>query len=93
MNTYCVKCRKDAENLNPKMVRTKNGRLLMQSKCTVCGIKKSRFVQKQEAMNEIVNKFLLTDDKFMPEVHKCILDLLIKLVVHLPKTKKELKSL
>ena len=30
------------------MVRTKNGRLFMQSKCSVCGIKKSRFVKEQE---------------------------------------------
>ena len=65
----------------------------MQSKCPACGIKKSRFVKKQEAksllsnlgiktlskipllnvlsvkMNEIVNKFLLVGDKFMPEMH------------------------
>ena len=31
------------------MVRTKNSRLIMQSKCPVCGIKKSRFVKEQEA--------------------------------------------
>ena len=48
MTTYCVKCRKDAENIDPKMVRTKNNRLVMQSKCSVCGIKKSRFVKEQE---------------------------------------------
>ena len=45
MNTYCVKCRKDAENIDPKTVRTKNNRLVMQSKCSVCGIKKSRFIE------------------------------------------------
>ena len=44
-----MKCRKDAENIDPKMVRTKNNRLVMQSKCSVCGIKKSRFVKEQEA--------------------------------------------
>ena len=49
MNTYCVKCRKDTENIDPKIVRTKNNRLVMQSKCSVCGIKKSRFVKEQEA--------------------------------------------
>ena len=45
MNTYCVKCRKDTENIDPKIVRTKNNRLVMQSKCSICGIKKSRFVK------------------------------------------------
>ena len=49
MKTYCVKCRKDAENIDLKMVRTKYGRLLLQSKCTACSIKKSRFVKEQEA--------------------------------------------
>ena len=49
MNTYCVKCRKDTENIDPKIVRTKNNRLLMQSKCSFCGIKKSRFLKEQEA--------------------------------------------
>ena len=47
MKTYCVKCRKDTENIDPKMVRTKNNRLIMQSKCSVCRIKKSRFVKEQ----------------------------------------------
>ena len=49
MKTYCVKHRKDTGNIEPKMVRTKNNRLVMQSKCTVCGIKKPRFVKEQEA--------------------------------------------
>ena len=47
MKTYCVTCRKDTENIDPKMVKTKNGRLLMQSKCTVCGIKKLRLMKEQ----------------------------------------------
>ena len=49
MKTYCVKCRKNTENLNSKIFKTKNGRLIMQLKCADCGIKKSRFVKEQEA--------------------------------------------
>ena len=49
MKTYCIKCRKDTENIDPKIVRTKSNRLVMQSKCYVCGIKKSRFLKEQEA--------------------------------------------
>ena len=49
MKTYSVKCRKNTENIDPKMVRTKNNKLIMQSKYPVCGIKKSRFVKEQEA--------------------------------------------
>ena len=55
IKTYCVKCTKDTENINPKMVRTKNDRLIMQSKCSVCGIKKSRFVKEQEAKGLLSN--------------------------------------
>ena len=44
-----MKCKKDTENIDPKMVRTKNNRLVMQSKCSVCGTKRSRFVEEQEA--------------------------------------------
>ena len=46
MNTYCVKCRKDTENIDPKMVRTKNNRLIMQSKCSVCRIKKDKICER-----------------------------------------------
>ena len=31
------------------MVRTKNNRLIIQSKCSFCRIKKARFVKEQEA--------------------------------------------
>ena len=55
MNTYCVKGRKDTENIDPRMVRTKNNRLFMQSKCLVWGIKKSRFVKQQEAKGLLIN--------------------------------------
>ena len=44
-----MKCRKDTENIDPKMVTTKNNKLVMQSKCSVCKIKKSRFIKEQKA--------------------------------------------
>ena len=49
MKTYCVKCRKNTENLNSKIFKTKNSRLTLQSKCAECGFKKSRFGKVQEA--------------------------------------------
>ena len=55
MKTYCVKCRKNTENLDSKIFQTKNNRLIMQSKCPVCGIKKSRFVKEQEAKGLLSN--------------------------------------
>ena len=55
MQNYYMKCRKDTENIDPKIVKTKNNRLVMQSKCSVCRIKKSRFVKEQEAKSLLSN--------------------------------------
>ena len=55
MKTYYLKCRKDTENIDSKIVRTKNNRLVMLSKCSICGIKKSRFVNEQEAKSLLSN--------------------------------------
>ena len=55
MLTYCVKCRKNTENLDSKIFKTKNYRLTMQSKCANCGIKKSRFMKEQETKGLLSN--------------------------------------
>ena len=55
MNTYCLKCKTNTDNIDPKMFKTKKNRLLMQSKCSVCGTKKSRFVKEQDAKG-LLNK-------------------------------------
>ena len=55
MKTYCVKCRKNTENLNSKIFKSKNGRLIIQTKCPVCGIKKTRFVKEQEVKGLLSN--------------------------------------
>ena len=55
MKTYCVKCRKDTENIYTKMVGTKNKSLIMQEKCPVCRIKKSRIVKEQEVKGLLSN--------------------------------------
>ena len=55
MKTYCLKCKKDTENLDSKIFRTKNNRLIMQSKCNDCRIKKLRFVKEQEAKGLLSN--------------------------------------
>ena len=55
MKTYCVKCRRYTENIDPKMIRTKNNRLILKSKCLVCKIKKSRFVKEPEAKGLLSN--------------------------------------
>ena len=55
MRTYCVKCRRDTENIDSKVFRTKNNRLIMQAKYPVCRIKKSRFVKEQEPKGLLSN--------------------------------------
>ena len=55
MKTYCLKCKKDAENTDSKIVKTKSNRILMQSKCSDCKNKKSRFVKEQEAKGLLSN--------------------------------------
>ena len=55
MKTYCVNCRKDTENIDPRIVSTKNNRLVMQSRCSVCRIRKSRFIKEQEAKGVLSN--------------------------------------
>ena len=67
MLTYCVKCRKITENLISKIFKTKNDRLIMQSKWPVCEIKKSRFVKEQETKVLLSNlgiKTLLSQIQF-----------------------------
>ena len=55
MRAYSVRCRKDTDNIDPTIFRTKNNRLLMQSKCSVCKNKKSRFVKQQDTKGLLNN--------------------------------------
>ena len=41
--------KKNTDNINSKMVKTKNGKLMLSSQCSVCENKKSRFAKEQEA--------------------------------------------
>ena len=45
MKTYCLVCKKNTDNINSKIMKTKNGRFVLSSKCAVCGIKKSKFMK------------------------------------------------
>ena len=48
MLLYCLKCRKNTESKNPKVAKTKNQRIMLLSKCVMCGGKKSKFIKQQE---------------------------------------------
>ena len=45
MISYCLKCRKDPEHINPKVSSTSNGKAIILLKCAMCGSNKSRFLK------------------------------------------------
>ena len=55
MKSYCLKCRKNPKNINPKVSKTNNGRTMVLSKCAICGSKKSKFIKNQEAKGLLSN--------------------------------------
>ena len=55
MKSYCLKCRKNTENINPIVSKTSNGRTMILSKCAIWGSKKSRFFKNQEAKGLLSN--------------------------------------
>ena len=55
MKSYCLKCRKDTENINPKVSKTSNNRIMVLSKCAIYRSKKSRFIKNQEVKGLLSN--------------------------------------
>ena len=55
MKSYCLKCRKNTENINPKVSKTSNGRTMALSKCATWYSKKLRFIKNQEAKGLLSN--------------------------------------
>ena len=42
--TYCLSCKKDTRNIDPRIVKTKNNKRVMSSKRSICNNKKSKFI-------------------------------------------------
>ena len=55
MLPYCLKFGTNTESKNPKIVKTKNGIIMLLSKCAVCDSEKSKFIEDQEA-RELLSK-------------------------------------
>ena len=49
MSSYCLKCKKYTENINPRISKTSNAKTMLLSKCAICGSKKSKYIKMQEA--------------------------------------------
>ena len=55
MQSHCLKCKKHTKNINPQVSSTSNGKVMILSKCAICGSKKSRFIKNQEAKGLLSN--------------------------------------
>ena len=55
MESYCLKCKKYTKNINPQVSSTSNGKLMIISKCAICGSRKSKFIKKQDAKGLLSN--------------------------------------
>ena len=53
MNTYCLSCKKDTRNIDPKVIKTKNHRKMIISRCSICNNKKSTFTADPSALARI----------------------------------------
>ena len=55
MLSYCLKCKKNIESINPKVLKTTNGKTMILSTCAICGSKKSKFIKEQQAKGVLSN--------------------------------------
>ena len=55
MKSYCLKCRKDTKNINPKVSKISSNRIMVLSKCAICGSKRSRFIKNRETKGQLSN--------------------------------------
>ena len=60
MLSYCLKCKKNIESINPKVSKTTNSKTMILSKCTICSSKKSKFIKEQQAKGLLSNLGLRT---------------------------------
>ena len=60
MLSYCLKCKKNPESINPKVSKKTNGKAMILSTCAICGSKKSKFIKEQEAKGLLNNLGLRT---------------------------------
>ena len=74
MKTYCLVkkvlfSKERTDNANPKVIKTKNGRLMISSNCSICGNKKSRFIEEQKAKGIISSLGIRTPLSNIPRLN------------------------
>ena len=63
---YCLVCRDYTKNNNPKIVRNRQNRLMIQPNCENCGNKKYRFIKELQAMGVLSNLGIKTSLSKVP---------------------------
>ena len=53
--TCCLVCKDYTKSINPKIVRNRQNRYIIQSNCAIYGSKKSRFIKEQKALGTLSN--------------------------------------
>ena len=66
MKSYCLKCRKNTENISPRVSKTSNGRTMVLSKYAICVSKKSKIVKNQKAKGLLSNLSVRTPLSKLP---------------------------
>ena len=66
--SYCLKCRKNTESINPKVSETSNGKTIILSKCALCDSKKSKFIKEQQAKGLLSNLGIKTPLNKIPSL-------------------------
>ena len=60
MLSYCLKCKKNTEIMNPKVSKTTNGKTMILSTYAICNSKKSKFIKEQQTKGLLSNLGLKT---------------------------------
>ena len=79
MESYCLKCKKNTENIDPEVWSTINGKAMILSKCAICGSKKSRFIKNQEAKRLLSNLGIKTPLSKVPILGNILFQIGIKM--------------
>ena len=66
MSSYCQKCRKNTQSIDPIVSETSNGRTMILSRCALCGNKTSKFIKEQEAKGLLSNLGIRTSLSKVP---------------------------
>ena len=78
MLSYCLKCKKNAESIDPKVSKTTNSKMMILSKCAICGSKKSIFIKEQQAKGLLSNLGIRTPLNKNPILGDILLELSTK---------------